>query len=131
MAARRVVSFQPEINPLGCPTAPEPPVEFIGEFSDLSNSSPGAANENPGALAGASGADLHTMGIVSNYYRNRADAATVLCLAIAECRPEDALTILDAALRDLRDKAAFGGNPYFRDAVLQYRAERNRSGRVA
>ena len=85
-------------------------------------------NENPGALAGATGGDK--FGTLIGYlgYRKRAEAATALCFAIADCDPDDASVILDAALTALRQKAAFGGNPHFREAVSHYRTERTRSG---
>ncbi len=94
------------------------------------NGSPDAKNENPGAL-GATGAVSNEQAFKTVYYFNRATAATALCHAIADCDPADACEVMTAALTDLRDKAAFGGNPYFRDAVEQYRAERKRSGRAA
>ncbi|HEY9147870.1 MAG TPA: hypothetical protein VIQ22_02575 [Gammaproteobacteria bacterium] len=54
--------------------------------------------ENPGALAGATGADQLGISFKTDEYRKRASAATALCLAIRECEPEDAAPILDAAL---------------------------------
>ncbi len=54
-----------------------------------------------------------------------------MCLSIANCDPQDAIVILDAVLADLRQKVLFDGNPHFREAVAQYRLERNRSGRVS
>ena len=130
VAARRVVSFPSEIKPLVCPNAISTLIGSIGEFGSLSNGSAGAGIENPGALAGATGANVDTVGIVSIYYRKRAEAATSLCEAIAECDEDDAIVILGAALKDLPDKEAFGGNPFFREAVSHYRAERSRSGTV-
>ncbi|NUB42872.1 hypothetical protein GEU84_000610 [Fertoebacter nigrum] len=61
------------------------------------------ANENPGALAGATGGiqDNKAISFKTEHYRNRADAATALCHAIAECDPRDAREIMDAALADL------------------------------
>lgn len=67
----------------------------------------------------------------STDFRHRAEAATSLCLSIANCDPQDAIVILDAALADLRQKVLFDGNPHFREAVAQYRLKRNRSGRAA
>ncbi len=59
------------------------------------------AKENPGALAGASGAlDMGNV-FKSQAYRNRAAAATSLALAIANCDPSDACEIMAAALSDL------------------------------
>ncbi len=120
-----------QINGLDCPTGAIGAFENIGDFPQLSNQESDPTNENPGALAGATGADLHTITFVSTEYRKRAEAATDLCHAIADCDPEDAIVILDAALTDLRQKLAFDGNPHFAAAVAQYRAARDRSGRVA
>jgi hypothetical protein len=125
-----VPKFQ-KINRLDCPTPDRTPIENVGEFPGLSNRIPTPQTENPGAAATASGAELHTIGIVSREYRNRAEAATSLCLSIANCDPEDACQIMEAALADLRQKVLFDGNPHFAEAVAQYRLERNRSGRVA
>ena len=65
------------------------------------------ANENPGALAGATGIEL---GITfsDEYYRNRAETATKLGHAIAECHPQDACVIMEAALDNLTE-----GHPYY------------------
>lgn len=56
--------------------------------------------ENPGALAGATGAGNSELAFKSQEYRLRAERATTLCLAIAECDPEDSAPILWAALDD-------------------------------
>lgn len=46
------------ISQLGCPTYPIAHIEFVGENIGLSNRNNGSvANENPGALAGATGAN--------------------------------------------------------------------------
>ena len=74
------------------------------------------------------------MRIVSPEYRKQIEAATSLCDAIAECH--DLLgchmlrQIIEAGLKDLRAEMDFTGNPFFREAVSHYRAERSRSGRV-
>lgn len=60
-----------------------------------------AANENPGALAGASGANWKSVGDLSKPYLKRAESATSLCLAIKACHPSDACEIMAAALSDL------------------------------
>lgn len=54
--------------------------------------------ENPGALAGATGAGKTEHTFASPQYRLRAERATTLCLAIADCEREDAAPILEAAL---------------------------------
>ena len=60
-----------------------------------------AQNESPGALAGATGADQLTTSFKTKVYRKRAEAATALCHAIADCDPRDACEIMRAALGDL------------------------------
>ncbi len=67
----------------------------------------------------------------STDFRRRAAAITSLCLSIANCHPDDAIALLDAALTDLRQQRDFDGNPHFLEAVLQYRAERTRKGGLA
>jgi len=62
----------------------------------------GPANGNPGALAGATGANNIGLTIREEDYTGRAMAATALAYAIAACWPADAVKILDAALTDLR-----------------------------
>ena len=59
------------------------------------------ANENTDALAGATGAIRIEQAFKSEQYLKRAQAATVLTLAIAQCHPDDAAQIMDAALGDL------------------------------
>ena len=58
------------------------------------------ANENPGALAGATGADFDTSDNLE-FYRTRHGLATLLCRVIAACHPKDAVPIMVAALEDL------------------------------
>lgn len=60
--------------------------------------------ENPGALAGATGAGNSEQAFKSEQYRQRAERATTLCLAIADCEPEDAAPILWEALDDFHRK---------------------------
>ena len=57
--------------------------------------------QNPGALAGATGAACEVGNFKTQEYRERAVSATRLCAAIAECHPEDAVLILSAALQDM------------------------------
>ena len=101
MAARRGGFVPCEINAVACPTAPNRPFEFIGDYCDLSNRSATAEVENPGALAGATGAICIEQVFKTKHYRNRAEAATALCHAIAECDPDDASQIMAVALADL------------------------------
>ena len=67
----------------------------------MSNLESGTTNENPGALAGATGADVFSATFASIEYRKRAESATSLCLSIANCDPQDACQIMEAALVDL------------------------------
>ena len=70
--------------------------------SDTSGSaSVHTTNENPGALAGATGAHSTEQAFKSERYSKRAEATTSLCHAIAECHRDDAVIILDAALASL------------------------------
>ena len=65
-------------------------------------------NEKPGALAGATGSYSIEQTFETAYYRNRAEAATKLGHAIAECHPQDACTLMEAALDNLTE-----GHPYY------------------
>lgn len=64
--------------------------------------------ENPGALAGATGAGQSEQAFKSKEYRLRSERATTLCLAIAECEPEDAAPILWEALDDFHRRGLPG-----------------------
>lgn len=80
---------------------PSDPVKLNQRLVDAgSNLWNPAANENPGALAGATGAEIE-VSFVDPEYRIRANRATTLCLAIRETHPDDARQILTAALIDL------------------------------
>lgn len=57
------------------------------------------AKENPGAW-GATGAE-QSKTFVTPDYRLRAERATSLCMCIADCPPEDAAPILEAALLNM------------------------------
>ncbi|WP_415184301.1 hypothetical protein [Phaeovulum sp.] len=59
------------------------------------------AKENPGALAGATGAINFEQAFKTKHYRDRAQSATALCHSIADCDPQDACEIMAAALADL------------------------------
>ena len=48
------------INRIDCPRPPCGGVEIVAEYPRLSNPEMGTENENPGALAGATGAELHS-----------------------------------------------------------------------
>ncbi|WP_136644659.1 hypothetical protein [Tabrizicola sp. YIM 78059] len=66
--------------------------------------------ENPGALAGATGAGKSELAFKSTAYRLRAERATSLCLAIADMPPEDAAPILWEALNDFH-RQGLPGSP--------------------
>jgi hypothetical protein len=57
--------------------------------------------KNPGALAGATGADHSKYVYKTEEYRVRAECATALAEAITNCHPDDACQIMVAALCDL------------------------------
>lgn len=105
------------------------PVDNNGDYRPLANleiALHDPQNETPAALAGATGADQIEQVFKSQTYCSRADTATALCYAIAECDPEDACVIIGAALDGLRQHLLFGVNPHFREAVESFRAERRR-----
>lgn len=60
--------------------------------------------ENPGALAGATGAGKSEQPFKSIQYRLRAEQTTSLCMCIADMHPEDAAPILWAALDDFHQQ---------------------------
>jgi len=76
-------------------------VENKREYGRAANLLPSAEMENPGALAGATGADQLGISFKTEEYRKRAEAATALAHAIADCHPQDACEIMAAALQDL------------------------------
>jgi hypothetical protein len=76
-------------------------VENKKEIGRSANFSLATENENPGALAGATGADQLGISFKTEQYRRRAEAATALACAIGECHPEDACEIMAAALESL------------------------------
>ena len=73
--------------------------------------------ENPGALAGATGADLEVCDRLESY-RVRHIRATQLCHAIAACDPQDACILMVAALEDL---SAGTPPPTIRKAMVEAR----------
>lgn len=91
-------------------------IDIIGESAPGANRlaafSP-TENENPGALAGATGADDFP-NFVTEEYLNRAEAATALCHAIADADRDDAVFLMDAALERLSVGAPL---PVFLDAL--------------
>ena len=76
-------------------------VDFIGAFGGLANLAGDPEKENPGALAGATGADIEKQSLQAADYRMRAECATALAEAIGDCHPDDAVQLMVAALYDL------------------------------
>jgi hypothetical protein len=84
------------------PTYAGTPIETIGENLNSSNLQNGAESENPGALAGATGAKDLCIGDTAKQYRNKRARAMALREAIRECDPTDAAVILSDALDKMR-----------------------------
>lgn len=80
--------------------------EKIEEISTLANKSDDRKKENPGALAGASGAEAIEQKNSDAAYRLRQEWAIALRFAIDHCDPVDAALIMSDALERLR-----GGSP--------------------
>jgi hypothetical protein len=72
-----------------------------GDIVKPVSTDPHRENENPGALAGATGADADKKTLAAEDYRMRAQCATALAEAIADCHPDDAVQIMTAALLEL------------------------------
>lgn len=62
----------------------------------------GQANENPGALAGATGASAETIETTEAHTLNRLRTASALACAVAACDPEDRVLFLERLLEELR-----------------------------
>ena len=60
------------------------------------------ANENPGALAGATGAELQSSGVAADYTSGRAARAIALADAAADCPPEIRARLLERLLDTFR-----------------------------
>ena len=76
-------------------------VDIIGKNEGLTNLSPSAEKVNPAASGKANGADQLGISFKTKKYRLRAERATTLCMAIADCDPRESLQILAAALEDM------------------------------
>lgn len=61
---------------------------------------PVSENENPGALAGATGADFDSSDSLESY-KTRYGLATLLCQTINACHPREAAPIMVAALGEM------------------------------
>jgi hypothetical protein len=84
----------------------DPSIEDKGEFPGLANRSWRKANENPGALAGATGVESKGPVFRTEEYRMRFGAARALIGAIRACHPEEAVPIMAAALDALTPEYA-------------------------
>lgn len=85
-------------KPVDCPQGQNGDVENIAEPFALSN----AENGNPGALAGATGADLNGSRVDANYTLTRRAAAIALADAAADCPPEIRARLLERLLDQFR-----------------------------
>jgi hypothetical protein len=77
-----------------------------------------SAKENPGALGGATGADLEVCDRLESY-RVRHGLATLLCRTIDACHPRDAAAIMVAALGEI---GAGAPPPTIRKPMVEARA---------
>ena len=86
------------INRIDCPRPPCGGVEIVAEYPRLSNPEMGTENENPGALAGATGADLHGSRVADEDSLKRTEAARALAAAVSDCDPRDRIPLLKRLL---------------------------------
>lgn len=73
-------------------------IENIAEHSALSNTE----NENPGALAGATGTDIEGFWSLFEDNLNRRAQATRIIDAVLDCGPEDRVLFLETILDQIR-----------------------------
>lgn len=78
------------------------PADNTNENRPVANLSLEAANENPGALAGATGAELHSSAVTHDHTLNRLRTASALACAVAACDPDDRVPFLERLLEELR-----------------------------
>lgn len=112
MAARRVVAFSNDFRGRTCPTSQSIPVDIVGERLDRSNGNAVSENENPGALTGATGAELHSWLEWIDHNMQREAAARRLMNAVLDCPPVDRVPLMEFFIDALRGGAplpAFGG----------------------
>ncbi len=102
MAARRVVAFSNDFKPKTCPTLQDTPIVIVGESLDRSNEKVGVENENPGALAGATGANLHSWLEWVDLNIQRESAARALMQAVLACDPRDRIPLMERFIDALR-----------------------------
>lgn len=101
VAARRGRQQSNENSALACPTTQIAAIDFIGEnrgLSNLPNEAGRQKSETPGASGNATEGDRKAASFKTEIYRNRAESATALCHAIADCHPDDAVLIMCAAI---------------------------------
>lgn len=102
MAARRVVAFSNDYKGQSCPTLQDAPIDIDGESRDRSNENSRSENENPGALAGASGADLHSWLEWVDLNIQRELAARALMEAVLACDPRDRVPLMERFIEAMR-----------------------------
>ncbi|RKS52164.1 hypothetical protein BDE18_1467 [Paracoccus pantotrophus] len=90
------------INPLSQNDPNRPAIEDQELTGAGSNSISGAAKENPGALAGATGTDLKSFWSWFDHNLKRQIAASELVSALLNCAPEDRVPFLEILLDQLR-----------------------------
>ncbi|MFV0300206.1 MAG: hypothetical protein ACK5IP_04885 [Paracoccus sp. (in: a-proteobacteria)] len=73
--------------------------------SDVHEQDHARENENPGALAGATGADVRSYLEQLDNTLNRIDAASAFSRAVAELHPDDRISALEATFDFLRPGA--------------------------
>jgi len=82
-----------------------PAFEKIDKNSALANQFGAPENENPGALAGATGAKAQSEGDMLEDYTMRHEWANTLRMVIENCDPADAALIMSDALERMRPGA--------------------------
>ena len=102
-----------QINALKCPPRAIDSIENISEYFALSN----AENENPGALAGATGIDHQDWLVWLDNNLKRESAARALSQAVADCDPADRLPFLETLIDALRQgEPSVGFGPIMAEA---------------
>lgn len=111
MAARRVVAFSNDFKDVDCPIPRNTPTDFVRKTRGRSNEKAGSEIENPGALAGATGADLHSWLEWVDLSIQREAAARSLMEAVLACDPSDRIPLMVQFIEAMRPGApipAFG-----------------------
>lgn len=90
------------INGLSPEDPTSPVIIFQGVARQGSNEEAGSENENPGALAGATGADLEDFLNAIDNNLKRESAARTLMEAVLACDPQDRITLMECFIEALR-----------------------------